>query len=97
MPTRPATRLARLDQSARSFASASHVDQHAAQHLRDVDAITVEHKPEGPRLLRVEQPFRGDLVRMLRQPRTVAQAFVLSEVFAPPKGLVDYNSSVMRQ
>ncbi len=79
--------LAKMDESTRAMEKGAGLDKHVAQHMRDADATTALHIPDRPRAA-VNNAVQGAaILRMLRQPQTLRQALVLSEVLGPPRAL----------
>ncbi|HEY6169218.1 MAG TPA: hypothetical protein VI454_14340 [Verrucomicrobiae bacterium] len=80
--------LARLEQSAVAHARASQLEQHVAQRLRQVDAITELARPTPAfRATRHVSPEVTRVLELLRQPRSARQVFIAQAVLGSPKAL----------
>jgi hypothetical protein len=81
-----AVELAKLKESRESYARAASLQRSVAQRLTAIDQQTTAHKPAAPKL-HTRPAASAHILRAMRNPVTVRQAFLASFVLNPPKAL----------
>jgi type IV secretory pathway VirB10-like protein len=84
---RPATLLAKFDQSRAAYKKASRLHESVAERLRRIDQQTEQHQKSAVPQRRPGSSEATAAVALVRSPRTVRQAVVASLILGPPKSL----------